>query len=69
MVAEQSVGLSITSMKICVYGLWHLGTVTAACLANRGFEVVGLDPNTKTIDDLNCGKAPLYEPGMDKHLE
>ena len=69
MVAEQSVGLSITSMKICVYGLWHLGTVTAACLANRGFEVVGLDPNTKTIDDLNCGKAPLYEPGLDKHLE
>ena len=33
MVAEQSVGLSITSMKICVYGLWHLGTVTAACMA------------------------------------
>ena len=54
MVAEQSVGLSITSMKICVYGLWHLGTVTAACLANRGFEVVGLDSNTETIDDLNC---------------
>jgi UDPglucose 6-dehydrogenase len=46
-----------------------LGTVTAACLANRGFEVVGLDPNTKTIDGLNCGKAPLYEPGLDKHLE
>ena len=53
-------------MKICVYGLWHLGTVTAACLANRGFEVVGLDSNTETIDDLNCGKAPLYEPGLDE---
>ena len=69
MVAEQSVGLSITSMKICVYGLWHLGTVTAACLANRGFEIVGLDSNSKIIDDLNCGKAPLYEPGLDKLLE
>ena len=62
-------GLSITSMNICVYGLWHLGTVTAACLANRGFEIVGLDSNSKIIDDLNCGKAPLYEPGLDKLLE
>ena len=69
MVAEQFVGLSITSMNICVYGLWHLGTVTAACLANRGFEIVGLDSNSKIIDDLNCGKAPLYEPGLDKLLE
>jgi len=56
-------------MNICVYGLWHLGTVTAACLANRGFEIVGLDSNSKIIDDLNCGKAPLYEPGLDKLLE
>jgi len=63
------VGLSITSMNICVYGLWHLGTVTAACLVNRGFEIVGLDSNSKIIDDLNCGKAPLYEPGLDKLLE
>ena len=62
-------GLSITSMNICVYGLWHLGTVTAACLVNRGFEIVGLDSNSKIIDDLNCGKAPLYEPGLDKLLE
>ena len=56
-------------MNICVYGLWHLGTVTSACLANRGFEIVGLDSNSKIIDDLNCGKAPLYEPGLDKLLE
>ena len=58
-----------TGCGICVYGLWHLGTVTSACLANRGFEIVGLDSNSKIIDDLNCGKAPLYEPGLDKLLE
>ena len=30
-------------MKICVLGLWHLGTVTAACLAAGGHRVTGLD--------------------------
>ena len=29
-------------MTVCVYGLWHLGTVTAACLASRGIATVGL---------------------------
>ena len=30
-------------MNVCVFGLWHLGTVTAACLAAAGHQVVGLD--------------------------
>ena len=30
-------------MNVCVVGLWHLGTVTAACLASAGDDVVGLD--------------------------
>ena len=30
-------------MKVCVAGLWHLGSVTAACLAAAGHDVVGLD--------------------------
>jgi UDPglucose 6-dehydrogenase len=29
-------------MTVCVYGLWHLGTVTAACLASRGIATAGL---------------------------
>ena len=52
-------------MKICVQGLWHLGSVTAACLANVGHEVVGLDDDLSNINDLNQGKAPLFEPGLD----
>src|SRR4030042_5614345 len=55
-------------MKVCVQGLWHLGSVTAACLASVGHDVVGLDANQKTIDDLNQGKAPLFEPGLDDLL-
>ena len=30
-------------MRVAVYGLWHLGCVTAACLAEGGHDVIGLD--------------------------
>jgi UDPglucose 6-dehydrogenase len=52
-------------MKICVYGLWHLGSVTAACLAAEGFDVVGLDDDGATAKSLSEGAAPLFEPGLD----
>lgn len=56
-------------MKIAVVGLWHLGTVTAACLANVGFDVLAYDPNKETIDQLAIGKAPLFEPGLNELLQ
>lgn len=52
-------------MKLCVFGLWHLGSVTAACLAGAGFTVIGLDPDRKTIEDLKKGVPPLFEPGLE----
>lgn len=52
-------------MRICVQGLWHLGSVTAACLAYLGHQVVGLDPDRSSISSLSNGKAPLFEPGLD----
>jgi len=56
-------------MKICVFGLWHLGCVTAACLANEGHDVVGLDFNMETIEKLQAGTPPLYEPGLKELLQ
>jgi UDPglucose 6-dehydrogenase len=56
-------------MKICVYGLWHLGAVTAACLASVGHEVIGLDDDETNIKNLNLGKAPLFEPGLDEMIQ
>ncbi len=57
-------------MRICVYGLWHLGTVTAACLAaQNGFEVVGLDADETRIAQLRRGEPPLYEPGLAELLQ
>lgn len=52
-------------MKVCVYGLWHLGSVTAACLAGAGHEVIGLDPDAGVVSRLAEGAAPLMEPGLD----
>ena len=55
-------------MKVCVYGLWHLGTVTAACLASRGIATVGLAETAEAATELGAGKAPLFEPGLDALL-
>lgn len=53
-------------MKVCVQGLWHLGLVTAAGLAAIGNNVIAFDPNNKIISDLNSGKLPIFEPGLDE---
>lgn len=52
-------------MKICVQGLWHLGSVTAACLAAGGHSVIGLDFDETVIHNLQAGKPPLFEPGLE----
>ncbi len=56
-------------MQVCVQGLWHLGSVTAACLASVGHDVIGLDTDPTTIDGLAQGRAPLFEPGLDALLQ
>ena len=53
-------------MKVCVFGLWHLGSVTSACLAKKGHKVVGLDFDKKTVKGLQKGQAPLFEPGLNE---
>jgi len=51
-------------MKVCVQGLWHLGSVTAGSLASVGHEVVGLDFDEKVIHRLRAGQPPISEPGL-----
>lgn len=55
-------------MKIAVLGLWHLGSVTAACVAEAGFETVGVDRDAAALEGLTRGEAPLFEPGLDDLL-
>ena len=54
-------------MQVTVLGLWHLGSVTAACLA-RHHHVTGLDFDETVIAGLRAGRAPLHEPGLDALL-
>jgi UDPglucose 6-dehydrogenase len=54
--------------KICVVGIWHQGAVAAACLADLGFQVVGIEQDEGRVQNLNVGKAPLFEPGLDELL-
>ena len=51
--------------KIVVAGMWHLGCVTAACLAEKSFNVLGFDPDTKVIENAKNSILPIYEPGLD----
>jgi UDPglucose 6-dehydrogenase len=52
-------------MRIAVYGLWHLGCVTAACVAARQENrVVGFDVDEPLIDGLKRGQPPIEEPGL-----
>src|SRR5262245_47690085 len=61
-------GVGGKSMKIAVTGLWHLGSVTAACLAAAGHEVLAYDPDSETITNLKQSQAPIFEPGLNELL-
>jgi UDPglucose 6-dehydrogenase len=54
--------------RVCVIGIWHLGCVTSACLAELGYSVVGIDKDKKRVTDLNKGIPPLFEPGLSEML-
>ncbi len=53
-------------MKICVVGTGYVGLVTGACLADFGHHVTGVDKDEKKIADLQSGKIPIFEPGLDE---
>jgi UDPglucose 6-dehydrogenase len=52
-------------MKICVFGLWHLGCVTAACVAER-FPTIALDLDSQRVLDLQACRPPIFEPGLEE---
>lgn len=55
-------------MDVAIVGLWHLGTVTAACLAHVGYHVVAYEPDPEIIKNLNIGQLPVAEPKLDALL-
>lgn len=52
-------------MKVAVFGLGYVGTVTAAVLAAHDHEVWGVDVDEPKVQQVASGKSPVSEPGLD----
>ena len=51
--------------SICVIGLGYIGLPTAAVLANKGFQVIGVDVNNEVIKNLKNGQVHIIENGLE----
>jgi GDP-mannose 6-dehydrogenase len=57
-----------TKFKISVFGIGYVGTVSAACLARDGHEVVAVDVNQDKVDILNRGLSPIVESRLSESI-
>lgn len=55
--------------KVCVIGLGYIGLPTAALLANRGYDVHGVDIVESTVNTINAGKIHIVEPELDTFVK
>ena len=59
--------------RITVIGCGYLGATHAACMAELGFDVLGLDLDHDKVAALQEARPPFYEPGLEpilrKHVE
>jgi len=55
-------------MRLTVVGCGYLGAVHAACMADFGHEVIGIDLDAAKIADLSSARAPFFEPGLPELL-
>jgi UDPglucose 6-dehydrogenase len=56
-------------VRISVIGCGYLGAVHAACMAQIGHDVVGIDVDERKVAELSAGRAPFFEPGLPQLLE
>ena len=52
------------STRIAVFGTGYLGATHAACMAELGHEVLGVDVDAAKLEKLAAGEVPFYEPGL-----
>ena len=59
----------MATMRLTVIGTGYLGATHAACMAELGHEVLGVDVDEHKIEALKNSKVPFYEPGLPEVLE
>ena len=52
-------------VRVAVFGLGYVGSVTGACLARNGHSIIGVDISQNKLENIRNGRAPLGEPGLD----
>ncbi len=57
------------TLRLTVIGTGYLGATHAACMADLGHEVLGMDVNPTKVAQLNAGEVPFYEPGLPEVLQ
>ena len=57
------------TLSIAVFGLGYVGCVTAACFAELGYRVIGVDIDARKVRAVQDGQAPFYEPGLEALIQ
>jgi UDP-N-acetyl-D-mannosaminuronic acid dehydrogenase len=55
--------------KVCVIGLGYIGLPTAALLANRGYDIHGVDLDQRVVNTINRGEIHIVEPELDTFVK
>jgi len=55
-------------MRVAVFGLGYVGSVSRGTFRPDGHEVVGVDVNRDKVAAVNAGRSPIVEPGLDELL-